>query len=101
MVHYIIIIAMIVMFVGWKFFFLEDVNTLCVDFIYPHNGNKVSELVKKLYITIKEGVLNKFYNVIRCTFIQSMKQFYIMIVFTHIFLRPKSTKCEFKKNQTK
>jgi len=40
---------------------------------------------KKWYIIIKDGVLNKFYNVISCKFSQSMKQFDIMIIFTYFY----------------
>jgi hypothetical protein len=47
---------------------------------------------------MKDGVLNKFYNVISCKFSQSMKQFDIMIIFTYFyFLRPKSIKYDFFK----
>ncbi len=47
MEHYAIILAIIIIFVGYKFFFIENIYALGVDLNYPQNSSGIFELIFK------------------------------------------------------
>jgi hypothetical protein len=63
---------------------IKFTHGLGIDFIYSQNWNRVFELIKEMYIIVKYGVLNKFYNMIIVHLLKE-KKYYEAIWYSWFF----------------